>query len=542
MRPATEPAPEPATIVAALAERARLQDHGGVLRLGAAVLQASTPTPGAAQQLSELKLPATGSTAASLLVHTVHTFCTVAAGECGRWVDAERHAQRSLDALRAVPPGALEPTELRWREISARHNTLLARLQQVGDAGSETPEVKQRAREQLQLLQEHCRGGVAAGVDAAPAGSLAGLKRCASLLRLAAAVGKLCLRVLGRGDAQRALQPAVACVLAALPTARSGSPRAPKRPRQDVRIPEVVRELELLVAACWQLVQVGGADVCGGDGNEHAAAAAAESSAGLSLDDGDEEDAAGPLGCVPSRGPLADARTHLLVASLEVARLSVLVWQPTGMPAGGGLWTDGRREAATAAGGGDTASMGGGDGGAALEALLELLRDPASSADTPRPQAPGGGAPQNSGREWSAEGGGGLVPRRRAHGGAARRSDSDSSALLLFARRAGGHVRALSCMQLAASRMMQAPGGGAPVYGVPPVLADGPVAALLRCALEAAEAAEAASLAHSARWRSKPAVLRHGSRAPPTRGTGDSPPTVWASPPIALATHEPGQP
>ena len=151
MRPA-KPAPEPATIVAALAERARLQDHGGVLRLGAAVLQASTPTPGAAQQLSELKLPATGSTAASLLVHTVHTFCTVAAGECGRWVDAERHAQRSLDALRAVPPGALEPTELRWREISARHNTLLARLQQVGDAGSETPEVKQRAREQLQLL------------------------------------------------------------------------------------------------------------------------------------------------------------------------------------------------------------------------------------------------------------------------------------------------------------------------------------------------------------------------------------------------------
>ena len=496
-----QPCP-PCPIAAALTERSRLQDHGGVLRLGAAVLQASTPTPGAAQQLSELKLPATGSTAASLLAHTVHTFCTVAAGECGRWVDAERHAQRSLDALRAVPPGALEPAELRWREIGARHNALLARLQQVGDAGSETPEVKQRAREQLQLLQEHCRGGVAAGVDAAPAGSLAGLKRCASLLRLAAAVGKLCLRVLGRGDAQRALQPAVACVLAALPTARSGSPRAPKRPRQDVRIPEAVRELELLVAACWQLVQVGGAGGCDGDGNEHAAAAAAaaaaaESSAGICLDDGDEG-AAGQLGCVPSRGPLADARTHLLVASLEVARLSVLVWQPTGMPAGGGLWTDGRREGATAAGGGDTASMGGGDGGAALEALLELLRDPAS-ADTPRPQAPGGGAPQ-----WSAEGEAGLVPRRRAHGGAAvggaaRRSDSDSSALLLFARRAGGHVRALSCMQLAASRMLQAPGGGAPAYGVPPVLADGPVAALLRCALEAAEAAEATSLEHSAR-------------------------------------------
>ena len=128
---ATEMAANPcANIVAALAERARLQDHGGVLRLGAAVLQASTPTLGVAQrQLSELKLPATGSTAASLLVHTVHTFCTVAAGACGRWVDAERHAQRSLDALRAVPAGALEPTELRWREISTRHNVLLARLQ-----------------------------------------------------------------------------------------------------------------------------------------------------------------------------------------------------------------------------------------------------------------------------------------------------------------------------------------------------------------------------------------------------------------------------
>eukprot|EP00964_Phaeocystis_antarctica_P008206 scaffold4421_cov63-Phaeocystis_antarctica.AAC.4 len=528
----------PSSIVAALTERARLQDHGGVLRLGAAVLQASTPTPGAAQQLSELKLPATGSTAASLLVHTVHAFCTVAAGECGRWVDAERHAQRSLDALRAVPPGALEPMELRWREISARHNALLARLQQVGDAGSETPEVKQRAREQLQLLQEHCRGGVAAGVDAAPAGSLAGLKRCASLLRLAAAVSKLCLRVLGRGDAQRALQPAVACVLAALPTARSGSPRAPKRPRHDVRIPEAVRELELLVAACWQLVQVGGADRCDGDGNEHAtaaaAAAAAGSSAGLCLGGGDEG-AAGPPGCVQSRGTLADARTHLLVASLEVARLSVLIWQPTGMPAGDGLWTDGRREGATAAGGGDTASMGGGDGGVALEALLELLRDPAS-ADTPRPHAPGGAAPQSSGREWSAEGEAGLVPKRRPHGGAARHSDSDSSALLLFARRAGGHVRALSCMQLAASRMLQAPGGGAPAGGMPPVLADGPVAALLRCALEAAEAAEAASLEHSARWRSKPAVLRHGSRAPPTRGTGASPP------PVGPATQRPGQP
>jgi len=485
---ATEMAANPcANIVAALAERARLQDHGGVLRLGAAVLQASTPTPGVAQrQLSELKLPATGSTAASLLVHTVHTFCTVAAGACGRWVDAERHAQRSLDALRAVPAGALEPTELRWREISTRHNVLLARLQQVGGAGSETPEVKRRAREQLQLLQEHCRGGLAAGVDAAPAGSLAGLKRCASMLRLAAAVGKLCFRVLGRGDAQRALQPAVACVLAALPTARPGSPRAPKRPRQDVRVPEAVRELELLVAACWQLVQVGEANGCDGDGDEHAAAAAAaaaaaESGAGLCVDDGDEG-AEGALGGAPSRGPsrgpLADARTHLLVASLEVARLSALVWQPTGAPAGGGLWTDARREGAAAggregaaaAGGGGTASEGGGDGGAALEALLELLRDQAS-ADAPWPPASGGGAPQSGGCAWSAEGQAGLLPRRRAHGGAARRGESESSAQLLFARRAGDHVRALSCMQLAASRMLQAPGGGTPAYGVPPVLA-----------------------------------------------------------------------
>ncbi len=63
-------------------------------------------------------------------------------------------------------------------------------------------------------------------------------------------------------------------------------------------------------------------------------------------------------------------------------------------------------------------------------------------------------------------------------------------------------MRALSCMQLAASRMLQAPGGGAPAYGVPPVLAGGPVAALLTRALEAAEAT---GLAHSARWRSKPA-------------------------------------
>ena len=163
-------------------------------------MQASTITPGTAQQLSELKLPAKGSAAASLLVHTVHAFCTIAAGGCGRWVDAERHAQRSLDALQTVPPGDLRPAELRWREVCVRHNALLARLQQVGDAGSELPEVKQRAREQLRLLQEHCRDGVAAGVDpaAAPAESVDGLKRCASLLRLAAAVGKLCLQVLGR--------------------------------------------------------------------------------------------------------------------------------------------------------------------------------------------------------------------------------------------------------------------------------------------------------------------------------------------------------
>ena len=141
----------------------------------------------------------------------MHGFCTVAAGECGRWAEAERHALQSLHALRAAAPGELHPTEVRWRELSARHNALLARLQQVGEAGAGSSELRQRARELLQLLQEHCHA--AADDPAAPADSLANLGRCASLLRLSAAVGKLCLRLLGRPAAAHS------------PTVRLASPR-----------------------------------------------------------------------------------------------------------------------------------------------------------------------------------------------------------------------------------------------------------------------------------------------------------------------------
>jgi len=116
-------------------------------------------------------------------------------------VDAERHALHSLEALQAMLSWELDPAERRWRELFARYNALLARLQEGGDAGCGTPEVRQRAKEQLRLLQEHCRHGVSGDDHPTPADGLGSLRQCTSLLLLATAVGKLCLRVLGKSVA-----------------------------------------------------------------------------------------------------------------------------------------------------------------------------------------------------------------------------------------------------------------------------------------------------------------------------------------------------